>query len=144
MENKQDDENSVNIKESILLSELSDDPNDYDQNNYDQNVYDQNGYDPNDYDDEQRKKKKVIIILEGACLQLIEVKRFIYELANSRKHKNILKKNKVDEENIKNFRPDILHQCLIHLLESPLNKFGYLQIYRKTHDNQLFYVSLFY
>ncbi|CAD51159.1 hypothetical protein PFAG_02108 [Plasmodium falciparum Santa Lucia] len=151
MENKQDDENSVNIKESILLSELSDDPNDYDQNNYDQNnydqnnydqnVYDQNGYDPNDYDDEQRKKKKVIIILEGACLQLIEVKRFIYELANSRKHKNILKKNKVDEENIKNFRPDILHQCLIHLLESPLNKFGYLQIYIKTHDNQLFYVS---
>ncbi|SOV75648.1 ribosomal RNA small subunit methyltransferase NEP1, putative [Plasmodium sp. gorilla clade G3] len=127
MEDKQDDENSVDMKETLLLSESSNDQNNYEEDD--------------DYDDEKKKKKKVIIILEGACLQLIEVKRYIYELVNSRKHKNILKKNQVDEENIKNFRPDILHQCLIHLLESPLNKFGYLQIYIRTHDNQLFYVS---
>ncbi|SBT75854.1 ribosomal RNA small subunit methyltransferase NEP1, putative [Plasmodium ovale] len=83
--------------------------------------------------------KKVIIILEGAHLQLIETKKYIYELANNTKHKQILKEK--DEQNIKNYRPDILHQCLIHLLESPLNKYGMLQIYVKTHDNQLFYIS---
>ncbi|KYO00806.1 putative ribosomal RNA small subunit methyltransferase NEP1 [Plasmodium gaboni] len=121
---KQDHENSSNVNESLLLSDYSSEENNYEED-----------------DDEKKKEKKVIIILEGACLQLIEVKRYIYELANSRKHKNILKKKQVDEENIKNFRPDILHQCLIHLLESPLNKYGYLQIYIKTHDNQLFYVS---
>ncbi|CXI24487.1 ribosomal RNA small subunit methyltransferase NEP1, putative [Plasmodium berghei] len=91
-------------------------------------------------EDNNKTEKKIIIILEGACLQLIEIKPYIYELANSIKHKNILLKGK-NEDNIKNYRPDILHQCLIHLLESPLNKYGMLQIYIKTHDNQLFYVS---
>ncbi|SBT74912.1 ribosomal RNA small subunit methyltransferase NEP1, putative [Plasmodium malariae] len=85
-------------------------------------------------------KKKIIIVLEGAHLQLIESKRYIYELTNNNKHRQILLKEKKDE-NIKNYRPDILHQCLIHLLESPLNKYGMLQIYVKTHDNQLFYIS---
>ncbi|CRG93440.1 ribosomal RNA small subunit methyltransferase NEP1, putative [Plasmodium gallinaceum] len=97
----------------------------------------------NEYDltniSEINKGKKVIIILEGAYLQLIETKRYIYELTNNIKHKYILKER--NQKNINDCRPDILHQCLIHLLESPLNKYGMLQVYVKTHDNQLFYVS---
>ncbi|CAA9990193.1 ribosomal RNA small subunit methyltransferase NEP1, putative [Plasmodium knowlesi strain H] len=90
--------------------------------------------------EEDENKKRVIIILEGAHLQLIETKRYIYELANIMKHKHLLRDQK-NEEEMRNFRPDILHQCLIHLLESALNKYGLLQVYIKTHDNQLFYVS---
>ncbi|GAW79690.1 ribosomal RNA small subunit methyltransferase NEP1 [Plasmodium gonderi] len=89
---------------------------------------------------ENIKGRKIIIILEGAHLQLIETKKYIYELANNVKHKHLLR-NKESEEEIKNYRPDILHQCLVHLLESALNKYGMLQVYVKTYDNQLFYVS---
>lgn len=82
--------------------------------------------------------KKVIIILDGAHLQLVQRKPYVYELANTFKHKNILKEQNID---IKECRPDIVHQCLIHLLDSPLNQYGMLQIYIRTQDHQLIYVS---
>ncbi|ANQ06847.1 Uncharacterized protein PCOAH_00010850 [Plasmodium coatneyi] len=98
------------------------------------------GVSPPPAEEEDKNKKRVIIILEGAHLQLIETKRYIYELANTMKHKHLLRGQKKEDE-MRNFRPDILHQCLIHLLESALNKYGLLQVYIKTHDNQLFFVS---
>ncbi|VWU48300.1 ribosomal RNA small subunit methyltransferase NEP1, putative [Hepatocystis sp. ex Piliocolobus tephrosceles] len=91
------------------------------------------------FTEDNKTDKKIIIVLEGAHLQLIETERYIYELANNKRHIHILKAKNV--KNINNYRPDILHQCLVHLLESPLNKYGKLRIYIQTHDRQLFYVS---
>ena len=39
------------------------------------------------------------------------------------------------------FRPDILHQSLLSLLDSPLNKAGKLSIYITTTSNQVIYVN---
>lgn len=38
-------------------------------------------------------------------------------------------------------RPDILHQCLITLLDTPLSKHGKLRVFFRTISNQLFYIS---
>lgn len=35
------------------------------------------------------------------------------------------------------YRPDITHQCLLTLLDSPLNKAGKLQVYVTTTSNQV-------
>lgn len=86
---------------------------------------------------EANKGKKIIIILEGAYLQLIETKDYVYELASKFNSKHFFQEKK----ELKDCRPDIVHQCLIHLLESPLNKYGMLQIYIRTTSNQLIYIS---
>ena len=39
------------------------------------------------------------------------------------------------------FRPDILHQSLLTLLDSPLNKAGQLQVYITTTTNQVIKVN---
>lgn len=87
---------------------------------------------------EANKGKKIIVILEGAYLQLIETRNYVYELASKFNSKNFFNEKK---EELKDCRPDIIHQCLIHLLESPLNKYGMLQIYIRTRDKQLIYIS---
>merc|ERR1719336_40785 len=56
------------------------------------------------------------------------------ELLNSDDHKNICAKNGRD---IADVRPDITHQCLMALLDSPLNKAGKLLIYLHTSQNVL-------
>lgn len=55
-----------------------------------------------------------------------------YELLNSDDHKNILAKSGKD---ISSYRPDITHQCLMMLLDSPLNKAGKLLVYVHTMNN---------
>merc|ERR550514_2003473 len=56
------------------------------------------------------------------------------ELLNSDDHKNIIGKSNRDLGEI---RPDITHQCLMALLDSPLNKAGKLLIYLHTAQNVL-------
>lgn len=53
-------------------------------------------------------------------------------------HKNLLRKHKRDH---KEFRPDIAHQELLALIDSPLNKAGRLKIYIRTHKNVLIDVN---
>lgn len=48
-----------------------------------------------------------------------------YELLNCDDHQNLLKKYKKDPAHT---RPDILHQCLLMLQDSPLNQAGLLQV----------------
>jgi rRNA small subunit pseudouridine methyltransferase Nep1 len=51
---------------------------------------------------------------------------------------NLIKSmNKSYEE----YRPDVLHQCLLNLFESPLNKAGMLQVYIRTKENVLIEIS---
>ena len=52
-----------------------------------------------------------------------------YELVCADSHKGILSKLKADASE---FRPDIVHQCLLALLDSPLNKAGFLKVFIQT------------
>ena len=50
----------------------------------------------------------------------------------------LLRKMKRDPQNV---RPDIVHQALMTLLDSPLNKTGHLQVYVHTTKNVLIEIS---
>jgi rRNA small subunit pseudouridine methyltransferase Nep1 len=69
--------------------------------------------------------KRLIVVLEQANLETIKIGK-VYELLNCDKHKNHLLKYKRDPNS--NARPDITHQCLLMLLDSPLNRAGLLQV----------------
>jgi len=79
--------------------------------------------------------KKLIVILESACLETVHTKNGSYELLNCDDHQGILKKHNRD---FSLSRPDIAHQCLLMLFDSPLNKAGLLQVYVHTQKNVLF------
>ena len=80
------------------------------------------------------KTKQVIFILERANLETVKTKKG-YELACSDSHSGILKKIKKRNVDKENYRPDILHRCLITILDSPLAKAGHVKIYIKTTKN---------
>ncbi|XP_078011806.1 ribosomal RNA small subunit methyltransferase NEP1 isoform X2 [Phascolarctos cinereus] len=61
-----------------------------------------------------------------------------YELLNCDKHKSILLKNGRDPGEV---RPDIAHQSLLMLMDSPLNRAGLLQVYIHTQKNVLIEVN---
>ena len=70
-------------------------------------------------------EKRLIVVLENANLETIKIGK-VYELLNCDRHKNHLLKYKRDPN--ANARPDITHQCLLMLLDSPLNRAGLLQV----------------
>ncbi|KAF2997525.1 hypothetical protein G7054_g1390 [Neopestalotiopsis clavispora] len=61
-----------------------------------------------------------------------------YSLLNSDEHIGVMRKMNRD---ISDARPDITHQCLLTLLDSPINKAGQLQIYIHTAKGVLIEVS---
>ncbi|CAK7207597.1 18S rRNA pseudouridine methyltransferase [Sporothrix eucalyptigena] len=61
-----------------------------------------------------------------------------YSLLNSDEHIGVMRKMNRD---ISDARPDITHQCLLTLLDSPINKAGKLQIYILTAKDVLIEVS---
>ncbi|KAF1938040.1 nucleolar essential protein [Clathrospora elynae] len=61
-----------------------------------------------------------------------------FNLLNSDDHIGVMRKMGRD---ISEARPDITHQCLLTLLDSPINKAGRLQIYIQTSKNVLIRVS---
>jgi rRNA small subunit pseudouridine methyltransferase Nep1 len=86
--------------------------------------------------------RRLIVVLENACLEVYKVssgsasrngkgasKDAKYTLLNCDDHQGILAKMGRD---IADARPDITHQCLLTLLDSPLNKAGLLQVYVHT------------
>ncbi|KAJ0394059.1 hypothetical protein P43SY_002160 [Pythium insidiosum] len=86
---------------------------------------------------EDKKRRQVIVILEQATLETVKTSKG-YQLLNCDDHKGIHKKFNKDPTNS---RPDILHQELMALLDSPLNKAGYLKIYIHTAKGVLIDVS---
>ena len=78
-------------------------------------------------------EKRLIIILEGASLETGFTKRDGYQLLNSDKHHGLLSKQGRDPSLA---RPDIAHQCLLMLLDSPLNQAGLLQVSSHTNTNE--------
>ncbi|KAF9563348.1 Nep1-domain-containing protein [Agrocybe pediades] len=86
--------------------------------------------------------RRLFVILEQACLEAYKVSGSggkgrggkdggdaKYTLLNCDDHQGILAKTGRD---IADARPDITHQCLLTLLDSPLNKAGLLQVYIHT------------
>lgn len=61
-----------------------------------------------------------------------------FELLNCDDHVGILRKNGREPGSC---RPDITHQCLLMLLDSPLNRAGLLQVYIHTEKNILIEVN---
>jgi rRNA small subunit pseudouridine methyltransferase Nep1 len=82
---------------------------------------------------EVQTENKLYVVLEKACLETVKRKNE-FELLNCDDHLGILRANKRD---LNDGRPDITHQCLLSLLDSPLNKAGKLQVYIHTQRNVL-------
>jgi len=85
--------------------------------------------------------RRVIVVLCGANLETVKVghgKEQRYALLNCDDHQGVLKKH---NKNPADYRPDITHQCLLTLLDSPLNKAGRLQVYILTNKNVLIEVN---
>jgi len=76
------------------------------------------------------KFKPIIILLDQATIETVKNRRGVYELLNCDDHRDLCKKKLHKDPNL--FRPDILHQELLALLDSPLNKAGMLKIYIST------------
>ena len=74
------------------------------------------------------KQAKVIVILEQACLETGKVGKD-HVLLNCDDHQSFLRKHNRDPADS---RPDILHQMMLILLDSPLNKAGLLRLYVRT------------
>ncbi|XP_040217132.1 ribosomal RNA small subunit methyltransferase NEP1 [Rana temporaria] len=85
----------------------------------------------------KRREKRLIVLLEGASLETVRAGK-TYELLNCDQHKSMLVKNGRDPGEA---RPDITHQCLLMLLDSPLNRAGLLQVYIHTQRNVLIEVN---
>lgn len=94
--------------------------------------------------DQQRKasqstKQKIIVLLDQASLETVKNRRGIFELLNCDDHRDLCKKKL--KRDPKEFRPDICHQELLALIDSPLNKAGCLQVYLRTKKNVLIEVN---
>ncbi|CAL1701896.1 unnamed protein product [Somion occarium] len=96
-----------------------------------------------------QSQRRLYVILEQACLEVYRVSTggrskngregdVKYALLNCDDHQGILAKTGRD---IADARPDITHQCLLTLLDSPLNKAGRLQVYIHTAKGVLIEVN---
>ena len=61
-----------------------------------------------------------------------------FELLNCDLHKSLGRKCNRD---ISSCRPDITHQCLLNLMDSPLNRAGLLQVYIHTEKGVLIEIN---
>lgn len=100
---------------------------------------------------EKESTPRLIVVLEQACLETYKVSSGSathargnkeagekYALLNCDDHQKVLAKMGRD---IAEARPDITHQCLLTLLDSPLNKAGLLQVYIHTSKGVLIEVN---
>uniref|UniRef100_A0A7C9AQG3 Uncharacterized protein n=2 Tax=Opuntia streptacantha TaxID=393608 RepID=A0A7C9AQG3_OPUST len=87
---------------------------------------------------DQNSRSGAIFILEKATLEVAKVGK-TYQILNSEDHANFLRKH---NKNPADYRPDIAHQALLTILDSPLNKAGRVRaVYVKTDKGVLFEVK---
>ncbi|XP_038075787.1 ribosomal RNA small subunit methyltransferase NEP1-like [Patiria miniata] len=82
-------------------------------------------------------KKRLIVVLERSSLEAVKAGKN-YELLNCDRHRHLMKKFYRDP---KDCRPDITHQCLLMLFDSPLNRAGLLQVFVHTDKNVLIQIN---
>lgn len=96
-----------------------------------------------------KDSQRLIVVLSNASLETYKAshggtgragafREDKYSLLNSDEHMGVMRKMNRD---ISDARPDITHQCLLTLLDSPINKAGKLQIYIHTAKGVLIEVS---
>ncbi|KFY22242.1 hypothetical protein V491_02858 [Pseudogymnoascus sp. VKM F-3775] len=97
-----------------------------------------------------KSTQRLIVVLSNASLETYKASHGAparpgmpsrdekYSLLNSDEHIGVMRKMNRD---ISDARPDITHQCLLTLLDSPVNKAGLLQIYIATAKGVLIEVS---
>ena len=85
----------------------------------------------------KKEEKRLIIVLESANLESCKLGKE-FSLLNIDEHKGLLAKNGRD---FSTARPDITHQCLLMLFDSPLNRAGLLQVYIRTANNVLIEIN---
>jgi rRNA small subunit pseudouridine methyltransferase Nep1 len=85
------------------------------------------------------KSQPIIVLLDQATIETVKNKRGVYELLNCDDHRDLCKKKLKKDPNV--YRPDILHQEMLALLDSPLNKAGMLRIYIQSQQNVLIEVN---
>ncbi|CAG9461141.1 unnamed protein product [Pedinophyceae sp. YPF-701] len=96
---------------------------------------------PSAEDEEQEKlesREGIVVVLEQATLEVGKVGKSMV-LLNCDDHANFLARH---DKSPADYRPDICHQALMSILDSPLNKAGRISaIYVHTQKNVLFEVS---
>ncbi|KAI9889371.1 MAG: 18S rRNA pseudouridine methyltransferase [Vezdaea aestivalis] len=94
-----------------------------------------------------KDSQRLIVVLSNASLETYRASHGPrangyrddkYSLLNSDEHIGVMRKMNRD---VSDARPDITHQCLLTLLDSPVNKAGKLQIYIHTAKGVLIEVS---
>ncbi|CAM9684697.1 unnamed protein product [Chrysoparadoxa australica] len=89
--------------------------------------------------DEKCEGKRVTVVLLRAALETVKTRRGEFELLNSDDHRSLItRKSGKDPADL---RPDIVHQELLALLDSPINKAGRMQVYVHTSKNVLLEIS---
>jgi rRNA small subunit pseudouridine methyltransferase Nep1 len=83
------------------------------------------------------REQRLIVVLESANLETVKSGKG-FGLLNVDEHVGILRKLNKD---FSQARPDITHQCLLMLLDSPLNRAGKLQVFIHTANNVLIEVN---
>jgi len=83
-------------------------------------------------------KKELTIILDLASLEIVKTKKGDFQLLNCDDHVHLMKKHNKDPQD---YRPDIIHQELMAVLDSPLNKAGKVQVYLHTEKNVLIEIN---
>jgi rRNA small subunit pseudouridine methyltransferase Nep1 len=96
-----------------------------------------NGKNPSNLSQAAGFGKKVYFILENCSLEYAKIGRKDVLLTSE---DGGFIKNNLKQDPMK-YRPDILHQCLLMLLDSPLNRAGNMGIYFHTTSNVLVLVS---
>ncbi|GMM32714.1 18S rRNA pseudouridine methyltransferase [Saccharomycopsis crataegensis] len=88
---------------------------------------------PTPLSSKDKTTQRLIVVLSQACLETHKISNGSqgdkYVLLNCDDHQGLLRKMGKD---IGEARPDITHQCLLTLLDSPINKAGKLQVYIHT------------
>lgn len=74
------------------------------------------------------RARRLVVVLDNVCLETAQTKRG-FELLNKDDHFWIIKKKNRDPET---YRPDIVHQTLMALLDTPLSKQKKLQVFMRT------------
>ncbi len=87
--------------------------------------------------EEKSNHSRVIVILEAANLETIKTKRGI-ELLNCDDHGKIIGKM---GKKLEDYRPDVTHQSLMALYDSPLNQAGLLQVFITTNKKACIQLS---
>ena len=82
--------------------------------------------------------RELIVILDLASLETVKTKKGDYQLLNCDDHIAVMKRLNRDPQK---YRPDIVHQEMMAVLDSPLNKAGKMKLFVHTEKNVLIEIN---